>query len=228
MVVPLRRALSSGARLSSGRLALQLGLDRLIWAFAEMQISSETARLGQTRLGSHLWSRYVSPNSVDCCIVSSGVTEYPVPHVIKDNAQQSYLYIRWSFCNQERKPSAVPRHDIRRTCISLWVRIIIWSISTKRWKGTNDWGDVLPLEAVIRRDGAVQGLLIPYFDEDNLWDVASSRKLKDELLKMTYQIMEIAAGLERVGFLPWSQVSKYCSRQSGGEIFFIDFAGGLT
>jgi hypothetical protein len=54
---------------------------------------------------------------------------------------------------------------------------------------------VLRLEAVVKRDGAVQGLLIPYIGGDNLWDTAI--KSESELLNITYRILKDCGELRK-------------------------------
>lgn len=86
---------------------------------------------------------------------------------------------------------------------------------------------VLQLKAVVKRDGVVQGFLIPYIEGENLW--SASITSEPELLKITYRIIEIAAGLENVGFYHEDlKCQNIVRRRSDGALYFIDFAGGLT
>ena len=86
---------------------------------------------------------------------------------------------------------------------------------------------VLQLKAVVKRNGVVQGLLIPYIEGEDLWAAAIKSEL--ELLNITYRIIEIAAGLENVGFYHEDlKCQNIVRRHSDGALYFIDFAGGLT
>jgi len=82
------------------------------------------------------------------------------------------------------------------------------------------------LEAVVKRDDVIQRLLISYIDDDNLWNVGI--KSQCESLDIMYHIREIAAGLEKVGY--YNEDLKFQNivrRRSDGELYFIDFGGGL-
>src|SRR5436190_13012028 len=93
-----------------------------------------------------------------------------------------------------------------------------------RYKELKGCDGVLPLEAVVKRDGVVQGLLIPYVEGDNLWD--ATIRPECELLDTTYRIIEIAAGLERVGYYDEDlKCQNIVRRRSDGALFFIDFEG---
>ena len=86
---------------------------------------------------------------------------------------------------------------------------------------------VLELEAVVRRNGYVQGLLIPYVEGDNLCDVSIKREA--ERLQVTYRIMEIAAGLEKKGYYHQDlKCQNIVQRKSDGALYFIDWAQGIT
>ena len=70
-------------------------------------------------------------------------------------------------------------------------------------------------------------LLISYVEGNNLWDEAI--KSESELLDITYRIIEIAAGLEKVGYYNEDlKCQNIVRRRSDGALFCIDFAGGLT
>lgn len=48
-------------------------------------------------------------------------------------------------------------------------------------------------------------------------------------MKVTYRIIEIAAGLEKVGYYDEDlKCQNIIRRRSDGALFFIDFGGGLT
>src|SRR5208282_1340605 len=80
---------------------------------------------------------------------------------------------------------------------------------------------------VVKCKGVVQGLLIPYIEGDNLWEARI--RSEAELVGMTYRIIEIAAGLEKVGYYDEDlKCQNIVRRRSDGALFFIDFAGGLT
>ena len=86
---------------------------------------------------------------------------------------------------------------------------------------------VLPLKAVVKRNGVVQGLLIPYIEGEDLWTAAI--KSEPELLNITYRIIKITAGLEDAGFYHEDlKCSNIVRRRSDGALYFVDFAGGLT
>lgn len=86
---------------------------------------------------------------------------------------------------------------------------------------------VAALRAVVKREGVIQGLLIPYIDGDNLWDAVIESEA--EPLDITYRIIQIAAGLEKVGYYNEDlKCQNIVRRRSDNALFFIDFAGGLT
>lgn len=86
---------------------------------------------------------------------------------------------------------------------------------------------ILPLRAVVKRDGVVQGLLITYIDGKNLW--TAEIKSDPELLKITYRIIEIASSLESVGFYHEDlKCQNIVRRRSDGALYFVDLVGGLT
>ena len=79
---------------------------------------------------------------------------------------------------------------------------------------------VLALKAVVKQGAHIQGLLIPYIEGDNPWE--ASIKREDELC-------EIAASLEKVGYYHQDlNCQNILRRESSGEVYFIDFARGLT
>jgi len=86
---------------------------------------------------------------------------------------------------------------------------------------------VLALKAVVKRGAHIQGLMIPYIEGDNLWEASIERE--DELCRVTFRIIEIAASLEKVGYYHQDlKCQNIIQRESSGELFFIDFAGGIT
>jgi hypothetical protein len=94
------------------------------------------------------------------------------------------------------------------------------------------------LVAIVKRNGMIRGLLISFIDGEDLYKwVITSAAGEDldkaisaaALLAITYQIISIAAGLEKVGYYNEDlKCQNIVRRRSDGAIYFIDFAGGLT
>jgi serine/threonine protein kinase len=87
------------------------------------------------------------------------------------------------------------------------------------------------LKAVVRKDGLIQGLLRSYIEGLDLWSTVENGELRDEalLLDITYRIIHIASNLEQCKFYHEDlKCSNIVRRHTDGELYFIDFGGGLT
>ena len=87
------------------------------------------------------------------------------------------------------------------------------------------------LTAVVRKEGLIQGLLISYIEGPDLWSSVKNTEIPDDalLLDITYRIIRIAANLERLKFYHEDlKCSNIVRRHTDGELYFIDFGGGLT
>jgi tRNA A-37 threonylcarbamoyl transferase component Bud32 len=88
------------------------------------------------------------------------------------------------------------------------------------------------LHAVVYKNAIPQGLLISYINGIDLWSAIESNKLdggESQLFDITYRIIHLAADLEERGFYHEDlKCSNIIYQDSDGQIFFVDFAGGLT
>jgi serine/threonine protein kinase len=86
------------------------------------------------------------------------------------------------------------------------------------------------LRAVVRKAGVIQGFLICYIEGPNLWAAIKNGNLGNEvILDITYRIIHLATELERRQFYHQDlKCSNIVRRQTDGELFFIDFDGGIT
>ena len=81
--------------------------------------------------------------------------------------------------------------------------------------------------AVVKRDGMIRGLLISFVDGENLEKAMIVSET--DRFAVTYQIISVAVGLEKVGFYHSDlQCRNIVRQQSDGAIYFIDFGGGIT
>ena len=111
----------------------------------------------------------------------------------------------------------------------MWEGSRQWSFERefKRYEQLKQCKGVPSLEAVVKREGMIRGLLISFIDGENLANIQF--KSKRELLEITYRIIKVAAGLEKVGYYNEDlKCQNIVRRRSDGAIYFIDFAGGLT
>jgi hypothetical protein len=83
------------------------------------------------------------------------------------------------------------------------------------------------LAAVVQRDGLNQGLLLEFIDGENL-GFSAIGKSETELVGITYEIIEVAAGLEKVGYYGGDLKCANILQKKDGAIYFVDFGGGAT
>ena len=99
----------------------------------------------------------------------------------------------------------------------------------RRYQQLNGYDGVLELKAVVRRNDRVQGLLIPFIEGDELWNLVKGGQLTHELLHVTDRIIEIARNLEKAGVYHEDlKCENIIRRKSDGLLFFVDFGGGIT
>lgn len=103
-----------------------------------------------------------------------------------------------------------------------------WETEFQRYIQFQHCENVPSLIAVVKRDGMIRGLLISFIDGDNLGEVVITSET--ELLGITYQIISVAAGLEKVAGYYNSDLKcqNILRRRSDYAIYFVDFAGGFT
>ena len=102
-----------------------------------------------------------------------------------------------------------------------------WEREFRNYMNIQRCKSIPSLIAIVRRDGAIRGLLLSFIDGENLGDL--DIKSDSERLDITYRIISVAVNLEKVDYYHGDlKCGNILRRKADGDIYFIDFAGGAT
>jgi len=102
-----------------------------------------------------------------------------------------------------------------------------WEVEVRHYLQIQECEGVPRLAALVQLDGMNQGLLLDFIDGENL-GVSAIGKSETELLAITYKIIKVAVGLEKVGYYGGDLKCGNILQQNSGAIYFVDFGGGAT